>query len=103
MSFRKLPGVNLPHREQGLIYFTCMNYEKQPPEVREKIRRLCRECGGEYAEALFVLLTRENVSVPWIERNYYVSDSVLYKRRAEFYERWNRYEDENMSDLRKDI
>jgi len=88
LSFRKLRGVNRPAREQGLIYYTCMNYDRQPKHIREKIKKLCKECGGEHEEALFVLLTRENVSVPWIERNYYVSDSVLYERRKRFYERW---------------
>lgn len=71
-----------------MIYFTCMTYDKQPKDVQEKIKRLCRECGGEHAEALFMLLTRENISVPWIERTYFVSDSVLYERRKRFYERW---------------
>ncbi|MBP3633155.1 MAG: hypothetical protein J6J43_01110 [Oscillospiraceae bacterium] len=70
-----------------MIHYTCKNYEKQPKHIKEKIRRLCRECGGEYEEALFVLLTRD-VSVPWIERNYYVSCSTLYERRKRFYERW---------------
>lgn len=88
MSFRKLRGVNRTHREQGLIYFTCINYDKQPKEIQEKIRRLCKECGGEHEEALFALMTRENISVPWLERTYFVSDSVLYERRRRFYERW---------------
>lgn len=88
LSFRKLRGVNRPEKVQGMIYYTCKNFERQPKHIREKIKRLCKECGGEHEEALFVLLTRENVSVPWIERNYYVSDSVLYERRKRFYERW---------------
>ena len=88
MSFRKLRGVNRSHKEQGLIYFTCMNYDKQPKETQEKIRRLCRECGGEHEKALFALITRENISVPWLEQEYHVSDSVLYERRKRFYERW---------------
>lgn len=88
MSFRKLRGVNLPHRKQGLIHFICLNYTEQPKTVQEKIRRLCRECGGEHEEALFALMTRENISVPWLEQEYHVSDSVLYERRKRFYERW---------------
>jgi hypothetical protein len=88
MSFRKLRGVNRPHKEQGLICFTCLNYEKQPKDIQEKIRRLCKECGGEHEKALFELITRENISVPWLEQTYHVSDSVLYERRKRFYERW---------------
>ena len=90
MKFRQLRGVNLPYREQGMIWFTCVNYEKQPPHIQEKIRRLCRECGGQYEDALFALLTRENVSVPWLQSEYHVSDEVLYRRRKRFYEAWNR-------------
>ena len=88
MSFRKLRGVDLTHREQGLIHFICLNYDKQPKEIQEKIRRLCRECGGEHEQALFALMTRENISVPWLEREYHVDDSTLYRRRKLFYERW---------------
>ena len=89
MIFRQLRGVNLPYREQGLIWFTCVNYDKQRPEVKAKIKRLCQECGGEHSEALFVFLTRENVSPLWIEQTYYVSIKTLYRRRVKFYERWS--------------
>ena len=100
MRFRKLRGVNVPYREQGLIHFTCVNYEKQPKEVQEKIRALCREIGGpDYEEALFAMMTRENVSADWIEQNYYVSDSWMYKKRVMFYEQWKRY-DQNLQVLR---
>jgi len=88
MSFKKLRGVNRPHREQGLIHFTCINYDKQPKVVQEKIRRLCRECGGEHEKALFELMTRENVSAQWLAQAYHVDDSTLYRRRKLFYERW---------------
>ena len=88
MRFRKLRGVNVPYREQGLIHFTCVNYEKQPKEVQEKIRRLCREIGGEYEDALFAMMTRETMTNAQLEREYYVSDSWMYKKRVMFYERW---------------
>ena len=88
MEFKKLRGVNRPYREQGLIRFTCMTYDQQPEEVRNKIKELCRICGGEYEEALFQMMTRENISVQWLEQKYFVSDSVLYERRKQFYERW---------------
>lgn len=90
MNFRKLRGVNLPYREQGLIWFICVNYEKQPKQIQEKIKRLCRECGGPYEDALFTFLTRENVSVPWLEQEYHLTYDVLYRRRRQFYERWFR-------------
>lgn len=85
MAFKKIRSVRLPYREQGAIYFACINYEKQPKRVQEKIRRLCRECGGEYEKALFVFLTRESVTAEWVAQHYYVSDSVLYECRRKFY------------------
>lgn len=88
MTFKKLRGVNLSYREQGYLYFICMNYDKQPKEIKEKIKRLCKQCGGQYEQALFDLLTRESVSVPWLERTYYTSANNLYRRRKQFYERW---------------
>lgn len=102
MRFRKLRGVNIPYREQGLIHFTCVNYEKQPREVQKKIRDLCREIGGpDYEEALFAMMTRENISADWIEQNYYVSDSWMYKKRILFYERWKRY-DQTVQGMREE-
>lgn len=88
MKFRKYMSVKKTYREQGLIYFTCVNYDKQPDEIKEKIRRLCRECGGEYERALFEMVTRENLSISWLERTYHVSGQVLYERRRRFYEKW---------------
>ena len=88
MSFKKMRGVNRPKREQGLIYYTCLNYDKQPKHIQEKIRRLCRECGEEHEQALFAMLTRENISWQWLEQEYHVDNSTLYRRRQKFYERW---------------
>ena len=60
---------------------------EQPRWVREKIDRLCRECGGEHAKALHaVLCTRESVTA--IALRHHVSESVLYERRKTFYESW---------------
>ena len=73
-----------------MIWFTCVNYDKQPQKVKEKIKRLCKKHGGQYEEALFVFLTRENVSIPWIEQTYYVQARTLYRRRKSFYEDWFR-------------
>jgi hypothetical protein len=87
MNFRKLRGVNRSYKEQGEIFFTCLNYAKQPKAVKEKIRKLCKEVGGQYEEALFAMMTRD-VSATWIEQHYFVSDSLMYTLRKKFYERW---------------
>ena len=109
MIFRKLRGVNLTYREQGLIWFTCVNYDKQPKAVKEKINRLCKLYGGEHEKALFALLTRENVSIQWLEQTYHVNATTLYKRRVKFFHGWKndigerKGDADGMPDLRKDL
>ena len=87
MSFRKLRGVRLPEEKQGLIRYTCLNYGVQPKWVKEKIQRLCRVCGGEYFHALFEVMTTRR-SITEIAMDHAVSESVIYKCRKAFYEKW---------------
>lgn len=93
--FRKLRGVKIPYVEQGIIYFTCMNYQKQSEDMKSKIVNLChnvcRECGEEaelYEKALFEFITNQYIGASGIVMKYYVSDKLLYKLRRNFYERW---------------
>lgn len=87
MIFRKLKGVNLPVEMQGYIRFTCLTYKAQPGRVRAKIDRMCRECGGEYADALFdVMCSKESITA--ISLKHSVSQSVIYRMRKRFYESW---------------
>lgn len=87
MSFRKLRGVRLPEEKQGLIRYTCLNYDSQPEWMREKIRRLCDECGGAYSAALFEVMTTRR-SMTEIALRYAVSENTLYRVRKQFYESW---------------
>lgn len=87
MAFRKSRGIKLTEEWQGLIRFTCLTFDDQPEEVREKILELCRECGGEYRKALFeVMCTRKSMTKIAYENN--VSEPTLYRKRKMFYERW---------------
>ncbi len=93
--FRKLRGVKLSYIEQGVIYFTCMNYKNLSEPTREKIHNLCEEvckvCGEEaelYEKALLEFVTNQYVGVTGIVMKYYVSDKLLYKLRRKFYESW---------------
>lgn len=103
MNFKKYRGINLSYKEQGIIYFTCANFDTQPPEMQEKIRRLCKEVGGPYEKALLAMVTRPSVSGTWLEQEYHVSDSQLYRLRKQFYERWNRYGNENVPGVREGV
>ena len=89
MSFKKIRSVSLPEEKQGLIRYTCLTYRDQPEYMQKKIRRLCQECGGQYGAALWeIMCTRE--SVVSISMRHNVSESSLYRMRAEFYKEWDR-------------
>ena len=89
MGFKKLKGVKLPEEVQGLIRYTCLNYESQPRWMREKIDRLCMECGGEYCDALKdVMCSRKSITS--ISIQYSVSEMTLYRHRKSFYEAWKK-------------
>ena len=87
MSFRKLRGVRLPEERQGLIRYTCLNFNSQPKWMQKKIMRLCDECGGEHSSALFEVMTMRR-SMTEIALKNHVDESVLYRVRRKFYESW---------------
>ena len=89
--FKKIRSVKIPYRRQGLIYFTCRNYENQPSEVKDKIRSMCSEIGGKagagYSEALLEVMTGEK-SVAETAGKHYINEKTLYRMRKMFYESW---------------
>lgn len=87
VGFRKLQGVGLPESKQGLIYYTCLNYAEQPKHVRRKIERLCQSAGGEYAPALFELVTSPT-SVTATASKWHLSEETLKRLRRSFYRSW---------------
>ena len=87
--FRKLRGVKLPYNTQGYIYFTCVTFSQQPPEIQNKNEQLCLELGGAYAGALFEVLTKAGqYSVERIATDHFISAATLYRLRRKFYEKW---------------
>lgn len=87
MGFRKLQGVPLPEVKQGLIYYTCINFSEQPYYIQQKIIKLCESAGGEYARALFELLTTGAEILPMAQKHY-VSEETLRRKRRDFYKSW---------------
>ncbi len=87
MSWRKLRGVHLPYEKQVYIRATCLLWQEQPKRIREKIQRLCEECGGAYAAALWDMMCTKK-SVTQITMEHFVSESTLYRARIDFYNRW---------------
>jgi len=80
--------VKLPYIRQGLIRFSCLNYDKADESTREKIDRLCADVGGEYASALFDVMCTPK-SIVSISMKYNVSETTLYRIRARFYSSWD--------------
>ena len=87
MSFKKLRGVRLPERKQGLIRYICLNISDQPLWLRNKFERLCIDCGGVHHCALRELMVSEQ-SVTCVALRHHVVAGVLYRARKRFYESW---------------
>lgn len=88
MAFRKMKSCRKSEREQGLIYYTCLNYARQNRATREKIDRLCLEAGGEYAAALKELLTKDSVNLEGVAMRHYCGARTLWEAKRKFYNLW---------------
>lgn len=86
-KFKYLPSVHKGYAEQGMIFFVCQTYRRQTPEMQSKIDRLCREAGGEYADALRAYLCTP-ASWEAVTTEYFVSPSTLDRVRRRFFELW---------------
>ena len=85
--FKKRRGIKLPYNKQGLVHFACMDVKDMSESEVDKIKQICSDVAGEYAEALFTLVTNDKYTVDGVARIYYVSTSNLYKYRRKFYYR----------------
>ncbi len=86
-EFKMLRGIDVPRAVQGKIFYTCQNYAREPERVQAKIRRLCKEAGGDYADELFLFLTTD-ISWQRITTDYFISEATLCRIRRRFYELW---------------
>lgn len=89
-TFKKMRGIKLPYKKQGMIYFTCQNIQECSEETQEHIKELCREIAGADYEALFAVLTSETETVRSVATRYYVAERKLYQLRKSFYEAWKK-------------
>lgn len=85
--FRKMRGIRKSYIEQGLIYFTCQNYNTCTRREREKIEGICMRAGGADYAALFEVITTRR-TIKEIAERHHVSESGLYRMRKKFYEWW---------------
>lgn len=87
MKFKKMRGVHKPEEVQGLIYYTCRNYHKQPEHIRRKIDELCEKEGGDKAKALKEWLI-SGCDAVYVSQKYHWSESALYAARRRFFNAW---------------
>lgn len=86
--FKKKRWIRLSYRQQGLVYFLCVNYSILPKKLKNEIDELCNEVGGFYAQALRELLLHMEKGVCSVAMDYNMSDKRLNMLRKEFYERF---------------
>ena len=84
MRFRFKRGIPVDYEQQGYIYFTSRRFRDLPKKQQEKIRSLCREAGGEHAEALFEFVTTDSGAVEVCDR-FYISESTLERVVRKYY------------------
>ena len=83
--FRFKAGIKVPYSRQGYIYFTSLRFKELSEEKQNKIRQLCRECGGQYRKALFTAVTTETPRDIICDR-YYISKETLKRILRQYYE-----------------
>lgn len=94
--FKSMPSIKLSKKVQGLIFYTCKNYEIQPKEIQERIKELVYEvCGkndvnGYNQKALFEALTTEK-GINYIAFNCFCSSRSICNWRKAFYESAEKY------------
>ena len=85
--FRYKPGVKASYKRQGYIYFTSLRFDELPEAKQSEIRRLCRECGGQYSKALFTAVTTET-PLDLICDTHYISKETLKRMKNAYYEKF---------------
>ncbi len=85
--FRFKRSVPVSYDRQGFIYFASRLYRELPDQDREEIRRLCRECGGEYEQALLEFVTTDAGAVR-VCAEHHLSRSTLERATRRYYKRF---------------
>lgn len=85
-----MPAVPLSYEEQGLIYFTCRDYKRQPEAVKKRVRRVCARCADGDAAKEKAIFTFMTTRVSWREccDRHFISDATLDRLRRRFYVLW---------------
>lgn len=82
--FRYKRSVPVSYDRQGYIYFMSRLFRELPERQRGDILSLCRECGGEYAEALLEFVTTDKTATEICMRHS-ISRSTLERVVRRYY------------------
>lgn len=85
---KALEKAGLSYKEQGLIYFSLVNFKTQ--KTADKILNLCLEIAGEDYQGLYRFLTDDKVNHNFIEINYNIPPKRLFVWKNEFYLRYHK-------------
>lgn len=88
--FRYKKSVGGSYARQGYIYFASLRYRELPERRQETIRQLCRECGGEYADALLEFVTTDRGAVA-VCVEHHLSQSTLERAVRRYYQEFPAY------------
>ena len=83
--FRYQKSIPLSYERQGYIFFTSRMYAELPERRRQKIRKMCAEHGGEYADALLEFMTTDQGETKVCARHN-LSPSTLRRAKRRYYE-----------------
>ncbi len=84
--FRYKRAVPVSYDRQGYIYFLSRAYKGLPEAEQQRIRKACREAGGEHEKALFAFVTSDMGQTAVCSR-YYISQSTLERIVRKYYVR----------------
>lgn len=88
-SFRWLRSCSKPKKKQAWIYYTCVNYDEQPQQIRRKIDSLCEQVAGEHADALKdALIHADTKTIEGVAMEHFVSANTIWSARLRFFNEW---------------
>ncbi|MCI7808016.1 hypothetical protein MR626_01800 [bacterium] len=82
--FRYKRSIPVEYDLQGYIYFTSRLYRELPKGKQAKIRKLCEEAAGEYADALMLFVTTDTGKAE-VCAKYFISESTLERVVRRYY------------------
>lgn len=82
--FRFKKAIPVDYDLQGYIYFTSRRFKDLPAGKQKRIKQLCQEAAGDYAQALFEFVTTDDGATAVCTRHF-LSCSTLERMVRRYY------------------